>query len=213
VGGPDDVDPAARKTDRSDGARWHTIQGDSAMASRGQYVLRIAGRMKSGASNQQALKSLESDLKLIFKKPGVGIGKTGTFNSRWPEGFVLENYTVCQWQPSTESEPSEYYDLPYNPTHPEDIKDRDAAKGTGDAWPEQAMFNFRAEIHRSRPGSLYLNRQSMLPDVEWFYTYRKYQWHKDITAHLKKLNKDHAAVIIEPIWYRDWQWYCGNGGC
>jgi hypothetical protein len=166
-----------------------------------------------GDATVKALGALQEDLKKVFHRPGPGIGKSGQFDTgAWPDGFVLQGYNVCQWEPATEAD-ADVYDYPFNPTHSTDIEEKKKAAADNEAWPNEIMFNFRAEVHRARAGSLYLNRLYMLPDVEWFYHYRKYRWHKDLTKRLIELNTKHQALLIERIWYRDWQWYCGNGGC
>jgi len=168
------------------------------MASRAQYTLKIGGRLKAEAG-EKSFRNLKTKLDGIFAPAGAG---TGAFDNEpgdgWPKGFVLKNYSVCQWQLSL--------DKPYKPEHPEDKKKY--AK-----YSEEVMVTFRAEVHHTRQGSLFLNRLYMLPDVNWFYHYRKYLWHKELMEKLEKLNNDFKDDLIEKIWFRDWQWYCGNGGC
>ena len=69
------------------------------------------------------------------------------------------------------------------------------------------------EMHHILPGTLYGNKGSMLPDVQWFYHSPEYQWHRDLKARLESWNQSVGqANLVERLWFRDWQWYCGNGG-
>lgn len=179
------------------------------MSSRAQYLLKIGGRLQARKTKDLTdalVKDLKKDLAVVFKNPGPG---TGAFKSKpgagWPEGFVLAGYKVCQWDVSV--------DRPFEPSHPDDEKAKEGASKTKDPWPEDVMVTFRGEIHRSHEGSLFLNRHSMIPDVQWFYHYRYYLWHSQLKQELGTLNKKYAPDLIERIWFRDWQWYCGNSGC
>jgi hypothetical protein len=158
------------------------------MASRAQYLLRIGGRLEGNANKQDVI-SLLGD---IFDAPKSPMGKSGqTGSGNWPDGFVLQGYSVCQW--------TEAKDTVDNP------------------WDKETMISFRAEVHHTQLGTLYANRAGMLKEVNWFYHYRDYDWHKDLTKKLKdvndKLKKKYGNGLIERVWFRDWQWYCGNGGC
>ena len=157
------------------------------MASRGQYLLKIGGRLDGNFEEADVLKALGG----LFDAPKVaaagvpGEKETGA----WPAGFVLVDYEPCQWDVKVD--------------HPH---------------PDQTMISFRAEIHHTFPNSLYQNRVEMLRHVEWFYHYREYKWWKQLSAELGKANTKLSAQFKqactpERLWFRDWQWYCGNGGC
>lgn len=172
------------------------------MASRGQYLLRIAGRTKPN-QEAKALDGLKAELEAIFgKPPGKGTGAlTNTPGDEWPTGFVLTDYSVCQWHLSPL-----YRDKPYEPKHPSD-------KAKYLKWPDESTIDFIAEVHHTLPGPLYFNRHTMLDEVRWFYHHREYRWHMDLVDRLERLNARYAAVLLERVWFRDWKWYCGNGGC
>lgn len=157
------------------------------MASRGQYLLRIGGRLEGNFKESDVLEALGDIFDAPTKEPAGVPGKKDA--GGWPEGFILVGYKACQW------------DLKVDNPHP-----------------DQTMVSFRAEIHHTFPNSLYQNRVEMLKHVEWFYYYREYKWWKDLNKKLKDANgsvqkrfKQHCPP--ERIWFRDWQWYCGNGGC
>ena len=158
------------------------------MASRGQYMLKIAGRL-DGAFKEPDVKEA---LGTIFSEPGKGEGVPDKLQTGgWPLGFVLMGYTACQW------------DLKVDNPHP-----------------DQTMITFRAEIHHTFPNSLYQNKDEMLRHVKWFYHYRDYRWWQELSA---KLDQEANPALLsrfkqtpclrERLWFRDWQWYCGNGGC
>ncbi|MGH8705229.1 MAG: hypothetical protein ACREUO_07420 [Burkholderiales bacterium] len=127
----------------------------------------------------------------IFDKPKKEAeGTPGQLEAGgWPEGFVLKGYIPCQWEV--------WVDNPH---------------------PDETMISFRAEIHHTLPRSLYENRVVMLKEVNWFYHYREYRWWRELKDRLNKANEALRTNFKQPcpperIWFRDWQWYCGNGGC
>lgn len=156
------------------------------MASRGQYLLRIGGRLRGDVQERAVRRMLGG----IFDEPkGPGRGVPGETNvGGWPAGFILRNYIPCQWQLSID--------------HPRR---------------NETMIGFRAEIHHTLPGSLFDNRQIMLPQVRWFYNYRRYRWYRELIERLNGINAnltgEFRQALVERVWFRDWQWYCGNGGC
>jgi hypothetical protein len=172
------------------------------MASRGQYLLRIAGRTKAKA-DVKLLDGLKADLLEIFKgPPAAGTGALSNApGDGWPIGFVLKGYSVCQWKLSPL-----YKDKPYEPKHPDD-------KNKYPQWSDENTIDFMAEVHHTLDGPLYFNRHVMLDEVKWFYHHREYKWHIELVKRLEELNKKHAGALIERVWFRDWKWYCGNGGC
>jgi len=77
----------------------------------------------------------------------------------------------------------------------------------------QTIIHFRAEAHHILNGTLFGNKDRMIPDVRWFYEGPEYRWHSELRARLDEWNqKIGDANRIDQIWFRDWQWYCGNGG-
>ena len=174
------------------------------MASRGQYLLRISGRTRPNQEDS-LLNGLRRDLESIFgKQPGGG---TASFANNpgddWPAGFVLRGYSVCQWHLSPL-----FQDKPYAPKHDDDRKNPRWLK-----YPDESTIDFIAEVHHTLTGPLYFNRHAMIDEVKWFYHHREYKWHADLVDLLEKLNAKYAKILLERVWFRDWKWYCGNGGC
>lgn len=159
------------------------------MPSRSSYLLIISGRLKG---DPQKNENIIKKVKAKFPEPGRPyVGRPAKakdkkpYGAGWPQGFVLADYGVCVWRPQAE------------------------AYGRG-----ETQFTFRAEIHHSRPGTLFANRAQMLPEVRWFYNYRRYKWHYQLVETLREVNEEIVpkGLLIEPIWLRTYQWYCGNGG-
>lgn len=162
------------------------------MPSRSSYLLIVSGRLKGNLEKEKNISTIVEKIKEKFQKPQrpyrgkpAGPKEKRLYGAGWPQGFVLENYGVCVWSPEAE---------PYG---------RDETK-----------FTFRAEVHHSRPRTLYDNRDEMLPEVKWFYSYRDYKWHYELIETLREVNEEivRKELLIEPIWLHTYQWYCGNGG-
>lgn len=163
------------------------------MPSRASYLLIIAGRLKGDPStNSRIVSQINAE---FADPPRAGAGEPAPpgaklpYGAGWPEGFVLKDYKICVWSRDADA---------YGPKR------------------DETLYTFRAEIHHSRPGSLYDNRIAMLPEVGWFYNYRDYRWHVDLIEKLRRVNekiaKENKEKLIAPIWFCAYQWYCGNGG-
>jgi hypothetical protein len=129
--------------------------------------------------------AIAKDMETFFAaKPAKAIARWDDKpGAPWPDGFVLHDYHVCAW----------------------DFRIEEASFET--------IVSFRGEVHHILEGTLYGNRGSMIPDVRWFYEGPEYRWHEMLRAKLEEWNTRIAeANRIERIWFRDWQWYCGNGG-
>jgi hypothetical protein len=152
------------------------------MPSRGSYLLRVGGRLRGDAKLNSAV--LSEIREFFAAKPARAVASwQDRPGAPWPDGLVLQNYHVCAW----------------------DVKDEEELSKT--------VVSFRAEMHHILPGTLYGNRASMLPDVQWFYHSPEFQWHRDLRARLESWNKSIGeSNLVEQLWFRDWQWYCGNGG-
>jgi hypothetical protein len=152
------------------------------MPSRASCLLRVGGRLRG---DLKANSGIVSEMEKFFAtKPVKGLASwEDKPGAPWPDGVVLKEYYVCAWDLKKEEELS------------------------------QTVIHFRAEVHQILNGSLYGNKDSMIPDVRWFYEGPEYRWHRELRAKLEEWNQTIAdANRIEQIWFRDWQWYCGNGG-
>jgi len=152
------------------------------MPSRGSYLLRVGGTLKGDLTANGAI--IEEIRKFFEQRPKQG---AASFDAKpgapWPDGFVLKDYHVCAWDLKVEEENKE------------------------------TLISFRAEPHHILSGTLYANKDVMVPEVRWFYHSPEYKWHMDLKAKLRAWNqKIGPENLICWIWFRDWQWYCGNGG-
>lgn len=152
------------------------------MPSRASYLLRVGGRLRGDLKTNSGI---VSEIERFFAaKPVQGVASwQDKPGAPWPDGFLLKEYHVCAWDLKPEEEMS------------------------------QTVIHFRAEVHHIHKGTLYGNKDIMIPDVRWFYEGPEYLWHRELRARLEEWNKKIGdANRIEHMWFRDWQWYCGNGG-
>lgn len=168
------------------------------MPSRANYVLLLAGRLKGDQVGSKIMNEIQAAFPKPEPKEYAGAAATDEelkqaeknndkLGAGWPGGFVLKDYKVCDWR----AKPERYGQY-------------------------ETLFAFRAEIHHTREKSLFDNRETMLRHVSWFYNYRLYTWHGDLVKTLQDLNtmikKHKEDLLIAPIWFSSYQWYCGNGG-
>ena len=94
----------------------------------------------------------------------------------------------------------------------------DSLAEIGGETDQETRITFRVEVNSRLDGTIY-DRREALTDTHFrkFCQYRDAVWHKDLKARLEELNRDigkryGAEKLIEKIWFREWQFYCGNGG-
>jgi hypothetical protein len=114
----------------------------------------------------------------------------------WPTGFMLPGYKVVKWLSAAD-----------------DIPNAQSSRATGGA-DTVTLLTFLAELLAIYPGTLFLNREVMLKEVGWFYRYCNIEWYMDLKRKLNALNSSFAKSdkLIARVDFRDWKWYCGNGG-
>lgn len=161
------------------------------MPSMGTYELKICGMLKGSVQdNQQGIHFFRD----VFPDhaPGGDADKDGS----WPSGLVWPGYDV-DWKVSVEEEPTERIGA-------------DQHWGTG----RNTRLTFRYEGVQTWQGTLFDNKDTMLPHVDWFYHYCQKKWQQTLSAQIKDLNVKLQATgnLLIPVEFRDWKWYCGNGG-
>ena len=82
----------------------------------------------------------------------------------------------------------------------------------------ETRITFRVELDSRLDGTIYDCREPLTEQhFHRFSHYRDELWHKHLKARLEELNQDiakrfGAEKLIEKIWFREWQFFCGNGG-
>ncbi len=94
----------------------------------------------------------------------------------------------------------------------------DFAAEIGGKTDMETRILFRVELNSRLDGTIYDCRRDLI-DTHFrrFSHYRDALWHKHLKTRLEELNKDiakrfGAEKLLERIWFREWQFTCGNGG-
>lgn len=171
------------------------------MPSRAMYELKISGLLSGLKTDNTAQSQAFLDRFPMNPPPVVPaialainwIASTGP----WPAGFLLPGYEIARWDSVIEEWPRERVGLKQDPG-----SERTTA------------LTFHAQVTRTVPGPLFENREIMLKEVDWFYNYCLRPWHQDLRIKVKALNDALAGSgrVLSAVDFRDWKWYCGNGG-
>lgn len=158
------------------------------MPARATYELRIEGILGGDPnSNAELIAAFDKE---IGQPPGPARGGLDS-KAGWSDGFVLKDpqgkrdYRACSWDP--------YHN----------------AYGNG-----QTLLGLRAEVCIFLEGGLDArdNQKRLLDDVRWFYEFKTKPWYLDLQARLERFNRQAAGALAEAVRFREWKWYCGNGG-
>jgi len=109
----------------------------------------------------------------------------------WPSGIATPDWQISFW---------------------------DSAAEPGGETDQETRVTFRAELSSRLDGTIYDSREDLTyTHFHWFSHYRDAVWHKDLKVRLEELNHEiakryGAEKLIEKIWFREWQFFCGNGG-
>jgi hypothetical protein len=94
----------------------------------------------------------------------------------------------------------------------------DAAAEVGGELDQETRFAFHLELSRRLDGTVYDCRDELTYTLfHGFAHYREAVWHKDLKVRLEELNHGIAhdygpAKLLERLWFRQWEFFCGNGG-
>ncbi len=94
----------------------------------------------------------------------------------------------------------------------------DCAAEVGGKTGMETRILFRVELDGRLDGTIYDCREILMEThFRRFSHYRDAQWHQHLKTRLEELNRDiakrfGAEKVIEKIWFREWQFTCGNGG-
>ncbi len=168
------------------------------MPSRAMYELRVTGLLLgSPAVNSAGCAAFQNLFPINPPDPLVPPVNWLLPGEPWPQGFRLPEYEITRWDSRAEEWPRER--LP-----PEQKPGPELTTG----------LTFHAQLTRTLPGTLFGNREAMLPEVNWFYTYCLKRWHQDLRDRIKALNSTLIGLgqVLGMVDFRDWKWYCGNSG-
>jgi hypothetical protein len=158
------------------------------------YEIKVTGTL--GGSTRQNQKQIYEFQELFpTKAPPAPPANEWSELFGWPEGFVLPGYKAIRWLSTAD-------DIP-------------AAQSNAFLGVDKlTLLTFNAELFATYPGTLFTNRVKMLAEVDWFYRYCNLDWYMDLKRKIHALNDSFAASanLIGRVDFRDWKWYCGNGG-
>jgi hypothetical protein len=108
----------------------------------------------------------------------------------WPAGLAPAGWQVTQWTSRAE---------------------------IGGYDERETRVTFRVEVSALLEGTIYDARTALEGHLRSFAWYRDALWHKELKSQLEALNerivKQHGPEkLIEKIWFRHWEFSCGNGG-
>jgi hypothetical protein len=145
--------------------------------------LGIGGRLAgTPEANAAILKRVQT---LLPKERPTGAG------GGWPGGLATHGWQISFW---------------------------DAAAEVGGELDQETRFTFCFELSLLLDGTIYDWRDDLTSTrFHGFAHYRDAVWHKDLKVQLEELNHEivhdyGAEKLIEKIWFRQWEFYCGNGG-
>jgi hypothetical protein len=110
--------------------------------------------------------------------------------SGWPAGLAPASWQITQWTSRAE---------------------------VGGEDEQETRITFRVELSTLQEGTIYDARDALEEQFRAFVCYRDALWHKDLKTQLEELNEEIVKrhgyeKLIEKIWFREWQFTCGNGG-
>ncbi len=109
----------------------------------------------------------------------------------WPNGLVCPDWQIGFWECAAE---------------------------VGGKTGMETRIQFRVELESRLDGTIYDCRETLMEThFRRFSHYRDTRWHQHLQTRLEELNRDilkrfGAEKVIERIWFREWQFTCGNGG-
>jgi hypothetical protein len=145
--------------------------------------LGIGGRLAGPPEANAAI--LERLHAVLPQQPPAGAG------GGWPGGLATHGWRIGVW---------------------------DAAAEVGGELDQETRFTFHVELSRRLDGTINDWRDDLTYTLfHGFAHYRDAVWHKDLKVQLEELNHEivqryGAEKLIEKIWFRQWEFYCGNGG-
>ena len=134
-------------------------------------------------------------------------GSSGGAPPDWPRGFVLDDPKAIAHTLKDASH------TPYPiEGHWEVESWEPGAEPSGNG--AYTKLTFKAEVEFKGNYGIHQHRESQKAAAAWFFDYLDQPWHKALTSRLEKFAEKHSRKhrIIEPVGFKEWEFYCGNGG-
>jgi len=159
------------------------------------YEIKVTGTLGGPSSDNEKLISEFQDLFPTVPPTPPPSADAWSEMFPWPKGFVLPGYAPVKWL-----------------SRPDDIPAAQSSTFLG--VEVVTLLTFNAELLAIYPGTLFQNRVKMVEEVKWFYKYCNLEWYMDLKRRIHILNQslDASGKLIDRVDFRDWKWYCGNGG-
>jgi hypothetical protein len=156
--------------------------------------------------------SIEDEWRALFGDPpsndqklALSLAEAGTFDLDWPAGFLRPN--VPSRSKVLPGASGQAYDLGGKwEIYEWKIEAQPAADGAH----TKLTFDAKAEFEGN--GGIDDHKESQKGDAEWFFEHWSKRWHQTLRGRLANFNNNHKGEMIEPARFREWEFYCGNGG-
>jgi hypothetical protein len=181
---------AARREGDGDGPTLY--REEDRMPAMAWYELKATAVLKGPLSDN---KKQIDEFKAVFPETKPPSATEWTPLLGWPQGFMLPGYKDAFWICDADEVDSF----------------RSAQALGGD---KVTLLTFHVQLWKKFPGTLFKNRAAMLDEVKWFYEYCDKPWYRELKEKINDLNASFLAAgrLIGRADFRDWKWYCGNGG-
>ena len=172
------------------------------------YTLQIGGTVGIPFDNRSGI---EGEWRGIFglepsQKPRLpSVAAADTVDLDWPDGFLRPDVPAPSRVLSGGS--SQVYDLGGEwKIHAWEIGVEPGAAGA------HTKLTFEAEAEFEGKGGIDDHKESQKRDALWFFEHWSKLWHQTLRGRLATFNNNHKGEMIEPARFREWEFYCGNGG-
>ena len=172
------------------------------------YTLSIGGTVGVPFDTRSGI---ENEWRLVFGDPPsqkarlASAPAADTVDLDWPDGFLRPNVPTPSRLLSTGS--SQTYNLGGEwKIYEWKIAVEPGAEGA------HTKLTFEAEAKFEGNGGIDEHKDSQKRDALWFFEHASKRWHLTLRDRLANFNNSHKGEMIEPARFREWEFYCGNGG-
>lgn len=178
------------------------------MAVETYYTLTIAGTVGipfGTGSIENEWRALFGDAPSNAQQPTLSLDEAGACNLDWPAGFLRPNVPAPSRALSGAG--NQAYDLGGKwEIYEWEIGVEPVAAGA------HTKLTFKAEAEFEGNGGIDDHKESQKRDALWFFEHWSKLWHQTLRLRLANFNDNHKGEMIEPARFREWEFYCGNGG-